>query len=283
MDPIEAGRAPWVDAIARQVRTEGRNLVLDRAVALVACHEQPWLQLGDLLASLDELAAGLHVPDHADVFEAVARLRIHLFGPGGFRGDDEDYYDPRNSYLDQVLQRRKGLPILLSVVTMAVGVRSGVPLAGVPFPGHFVVTPLGADPAFYLDPFAGGAVRRRDEMHARLANVLDRPLARISRPDRFLQPCAPLDIVRRVNSNLKQAFLRKNDAAGALRAVERLLLLSPDDSEEQRDRALLLARLERFEEAIERLEAWLGANPGAEDGAEMAQLLAQLKNDAAAR
>ncbi|HEV3364344.1 MAG TPA: transglutaminase-like domain-containing protein [Acidimicrobiia bacterium] len=128
------------------------EIPLDEAALLIAAHARPDLDIAAELARLDSLAAGCKEP-------TLDGLTHHLFDELGFRGNTENYGDPANSYLDQVLRRRLGIPITLSVVTMEVGRRLGVSLDGVGMPGHFLVRHR-TDPDIFLDPFGGG--RRLD-------------------------------------------------------------------------------------------------------------------------
>lgn len=261
-----------LDQLASLVRTEGRNLRLDRAAALVAVHEQPWLDPKAPLEALDALAAGLRIPEGADVFEATARMNQHLFVELGFAGDTDDYHAPHNSYLDRVLERRRGLPILLSLVYIEVARRAGVAMEGIGFPGHFLVAPKD-DGRFFIDPFAGGAVRRREEMMTRLEQIAGAPRARIVDPDKYLAPIDGPRFLARINQNLKSAFLQNGDMEGALRAVERLLILTPQRRQHARDRAVLLGKLGRWDEAANGLRTYLDEGLEIDDREQLQELL----------
>src|SRR5437764_7768135 len=142
--------AHFADLVARPED----KIPLDEAALLIAYQARPGLDIGAGLARLDDLAASCNPP----TFDGLVR---HLFDDLGFRGNVEHYQDPDNSYLDQVLQRRLGIPISLSVLTMEVGRRLGIGLDGVGMPGHFLVRPAAA-PATFADPFDGG--RRLDPL-----------------------------------------------------------------------------------------------------------------------
>jgi len=149
------GYVEVVDALDRFAELAARpDPPLDEALALVAAHGRRDVRVGELVAALDALAAELggHLGGAVD----AGSLCSTLFGPGGFRGDGEDYHDPRNSLLDQVFERRLGIPITLSVLAMEVGRRLGVELVGIGMPGHFLVRDTHDADAFH-DPFHGGA------------------------------------------------------------------------------------------------------------------------------
>jgi regulator of sirC expression with transglutaminase-like and TPR domain len=167
------------------------------------------------LAALDGLGASLaeQVAAAGDGPEAEVEACAALLGRRcGFAGDTEHYDDPRNSMLDVVLERRRGLPILLSVVYVEVARRAGVPLAGVGLPGHFVVGHFGAAPALLLDPFAGGA-----PVHG-------------AQPQALLRRWRPHEIVMRMLNNLVGSYLRRGDIGAAIRAATMRLELPAEES-----------------------------------------------------
>jgi regulator of sirC expression with transglutaminase-like and TPR domain len=183
------------------------------------------------LAALDglgaELAEAVVATDGAPAAEADACAAI-LGGRNGFVGDREQYDDPANSMLDLVLARRRGLPIVLSVVYVEAGRRAGVPLAGVGLPGHFVVGHFGADPPLLLDPFAGG---RRLETAA---------------PEALVRPWRPHEIAMRMLNNLVGSYQRRGDLGAAIRAATMRLRLPADDERQHALRAELRAMRARL-------------------------------------
>ncbi len=273
----DAQRLAILEELRSLVASAGDDVPLDLGSALVSAHEQPWLEPDLLLSDLDELAADLHVPAGADVVQQIARLNHHLFTTLGFCGDDAVYDAPFNSYLDRVLDRRKGLPILLSVVYLEVGRRVGVRCDPISFPGHFLVATRDHEPRFFVDPFGGGAVLRVEQLLAQLARLLERPILAREDAEEYLAPCTNRAVLVRMNNNLKASFLRRRDDQGALRAVDRMLIFAPTWTDLRRDRALLLARLERTGEAIASLERYLEAKPRADDADDLNAFLQQLK------
>ena len=244
-------------ALQELVRDHGRTFPLDLAVACVASDEQAGLEIAGPLNDLDALAERISLRADAPLFESIARLHMTLFDDLDFRGDEEDYGHPRNSYLNRVLERRRGLPILLSVVYMEVGRRLGLHIDGIGFPGHFIVSPSDEENCFFVDPFHQGQILNQDHLKARLANMLgDRDLDE-SAWTRFTQPVDAMAIVQRINNNLKRSWASQDNLEGALRAVERNLVLDPAAMDEQRDRGMILAELGRLDEAIAQLEHYL--------------------------
>jgi regulator of sirC expression with transglutaminase-like and TPR domain len=202
---------------------------------------------------------------------AVARL---LFEEEGFRGNAEDYYDPRNSLFDDVLDRRLGIPITLSVVYVAVAARAGLEAVGVGLPGHFVVRAERHGRHRLLDPFHGGALLDHAGCEALVARV--RPGGGPLDP-RWLAPVTTRQIFIRMLANLKAIYSSLGDWARALGAAERIVLLVPDALEELRDRGTLHARLGQSLAAVRDWETYLQRAPGAPDASEVKGRLRALR------
>lgn len=189
------GTVGWVEETAHFVEIVHREeptVPLDEALLLIAAHARSGVDVDEGLDHLDEIAGGVAAP-------TLDALRRRLFAELGFRGDEAAYGDPGSSLLDQVLQRRRGLPISLAVVMLEVGRRVGVPLAGVSMPGHFLIRDK-VDPAVFVDPFAGGAVL--DEQGCRLRfHQVHGPAAEFD--PTFLEPVGKLAIIARVLANLE--------------------------------------------------------------------------------
>lgn len=244
----ESPRARFAALAAR------RSVEIDLAegALLIAHEEYPDLDLGAYLARLDAIAraaAGALPPDPTPI-DYIAAINHELFDVLGLRGNRDDYYDPRNSYLNQVLDRGLGIPISLSVVYLEVARRMGLVLEGVGMPGHFLVRhPL---TGLLVDPFNGGTLLDRDGAMALLSGIAGRPVAY----EPGLLPAADnRQILTRMLANLKQIFVVRGDAARALAAVDRILLLNPLAVSELRDRGLLHYQLGNLAAAIADLEA----------------------------
>lgn len=249
------------ERFAELVRLPPDEVPLDETALLIAKHAHPDLDLAVPLAELDRLAGDVPAASPGDV--AVA-----LFAAGGFAGNTVDYADPRNSYLDDVLARRLGIPISLSVVMIEVGRRLGVRSYGVGMPGHFLVQPAG-EPDVWFDPFHGG--RRLDEAGCRALyeSIHDDPPFTIN----MLRAVDTRSILSRMLANLQQTFMRRDPAslAWAVRLKLRIPGLLPG---ERRQLAGLLGGVGRFVEAAAELDAVAAELEG--DDAE------QVKRDATA-
>ncbi len=278
-----------LDALAALVGAHHDDLPLDQATALVAVDdgapgaEDPAAAVQAVCGQLDALARGIVLREGASVYEGLARLRLALFeGEAAFKGDVHDYHAVENSWLPRVLARRRGIPITLSVVLIEVARRAGLPLVGVGFPGHFLVRPAVADPPFWIDPFRGASVRNEAELRLLYLELSDGKPPPPARWARFIAPVSNRQILVRINNNLKHSYARRGEPEGALRAVERNLVLDPLAWHERRDRGLLLLQLGRTGEGRESLRHYLAGLPDAPDAGRVRQLLAQHRPGAVA-
>lgn len=248
------------------------TLNLAAAALLVASAWQPGLDVRVPMQELAALAGGLRggVSDASDAEAQAEALASYLGGACGFRGNAADYYDPSNSFLNHVLRRRTGLPITLSVVYVEVGRRVGLDVRGIGFPGHFIVGVRSGDTIVYLDPFHGGRRLTSSDLAEQLRLTYGRvvPL----RPH-MLESVSTRDVVVRMLRNLKQAFMRRDDPAQALVAVNLLCALEPGDLGELRDKGVLLYHLHRWGEARAALGDYQRRRPNAADAAYLRRLL----------
>lgn len=261
---------------AELVTGDDADFDLARAALLIAAEEYPQLVPEPYLRRLDLLAERVRdrLGDEVAPPLMLQEIGYVLFEEEGFRGNAEAYYDPRNSYLNDVLDRRVGIPITLSIVYLEVGWRLGLPLEGVNFPGHFLIRYPGEAVPLLVDPFQLGEIRFEDQAQELLDRVYGGSVQ--LRPD-YLRAADRKDILFRLLSNLKGIHQNARDDARTLAAVERLLLIRPDAAEELRDRGMLLARAGRNDEAIADLERYLESAPRAPDAARVRMLLAELE------
>jgi regulator of sirC expression with transglutaminase-like and TPR domain len=248
---------------------------LDEAALAVAEEEYPRLEPGGYLVRLDALAE--RVRRKAPLGRsatALHALRKVLFEEEGYRGNEDDYGDPRNSFLNEVLDRRVGLPITLSILYIEVARRAGLELHGVGFPGHFLAKYTSATGAeVFVDAFHGGEMLSADECVARYrARTGGRDLDR-----RHLAAVAPRQILARLLYNLKRTYLERRDDVRAWWVLDRILLLAPNQLEALRDRGLVTARLGVAAAAERDLEAYLARATSATDVQEVRRVLAVLR------
>lgn len=255
--PISSPRRDFAAEISRPEP----EINLARAALLVAKEEYPQLSVEMYLARLDQLAE--EVRDRLDDENAplvlLDELGTTLFRRHAFAGNRKAYYDPRNWFLNDVLDRELGIPVTLGIVLLEVGWRLGLPLEGVDFPSHFLVRYPGDVARLLLDPFDAGSIRFEDQAQ----ELLDRAYGGMVRvQESFLRVADRRDMLVRLNTNLKGVYANVGDHARALAAVERMLLITPLSPSANRSRGMLLVRLGRYPEAVEQLEAYLHVAPG---------------------
>ncbi|HXW84521.1 MAG TPA: tetratricopeptide repeat protein [Candidatus Binataceae bacterium] len=227
---------------------------------VIAKEEYPNL---DLDHYMDEIAvfareAEPMVRAGGDTVERVQLLSQYLFEQKGFEGNQEQYNDPRNSYLNEVIDRRLGMPLTLSIIYLEVGRRLGLNLYGVNMPGHFLVKAVDERGELIIDPFSGGPILGLDDIRARLAQTYGQPVE--LRPA-MLKPVGGRHILVRLLRNLKLAYLKLADNPRALSALDRILLLDPRSLEELAERGELYEKLECFRAALDDFQSFLSLAP----------------------
>lgn len=248
---------------ARAVDRPDHAIHLAEAALLIAQDEYPNLDIHQYLGTLEEMAtiARLRIQGAKGPDEIIEALNSHLFVELGFTGNLEDYYNPRNSFLNDVLDRRTGIPITLSVVYIEIGRRLNLPIQGVGLPGHFIVRYDGAEPAF-IDPFNGGERLTEVDCRQRLGEIFGAPIAFRSE---WLAPVGNRQILTRILHNLKGIYIRKEELRRAIPVVEKILTLNPDAYEELRDLGSLHGMLGSYGEALIYLQQYLVHLPDAPD------------------
>lgn len=248
---------------------------LGRAALTIALSNYPGLDISAYLARLDALAveAVARGGAEADVYRTIAALNFVLFNQHGYRGNTEDYYDPKNSFLNEVIERKTGIPITISVLYLEVAQRIGLALEGINFPGHFLVKHEGEGFEIVIDPFHSGEVKSRKDLRV----MLDR-LSGSTVPFRaeFLAATGKKQILKRMLGNLKAIYLQNGDFGQALSVFDRLIILDPGAAAEIRDRGLLYMELEYPAQAREDFETYLALAPNARDAERVREELVKL-------
>ncbi len=242
------------------------EIELARAALLVAAEDDPSLDPEESLATLrawgDELAA--RVDPALNSLQRLARLRNFMFEELGFRGDVRGYRSPENSMLHSVMERRRGIPLTMGIVFLELGWRLGLDLHAVGFPAHFLVRLAGEAEDLLLDAFDRGASVHEEDCRNILRTATG---GAVSWDESLVRSIGRRETVARLLQSLKVASLRHGDTERALRATERRLVVFPDSASDERDRGLLLYRLDRYRPALESLERYLRMRPDAPDRA----------------
>ena len=273
--------SPYLDQFAELVSRDQFDLA--RASLLLSQDAYPGLDVAGCIASIDDIAtkAKRRVSEDAFPAQKLQALNYTLFTELNFSGNVTDYYDPRNSYLNQVLERRVGIPITLSVLYLEVGQRLGLELKGVSFPGHFLVKINMDRGQLVLDPFSGGEAQSETELRQRLAKVMPAQDASRASLAPFLEAATPRQIVTRMLRNLKGIYMQASQYEQALAVMHRILLVMPEAVEELRDRGIIYEKLECFRPALSDLQNYLRRRPNAPDAGEIHGKVVDLKQSAA--
>ena len=249
---------------AAEVRAAGEALSPARAGLLFAREvAYPDLRPTAYLARLDDLAveARAVLPAAADDLARAEALSNWLFDEQGFHGNVADYADPRNSYLNEVLDRRLGLPISLSIIFLEVAQRLDLPAHGVGLPGHFIVSVPGEDTPEYFDPFHSGRKLTLEDC----ADLVRKSAGHTRLEPRWLAPTSPRDIVTRMLNNLRQFYISVEDWPLAVKIAERIVVVQPGLAAHVRDLGVLLYRAGAFRRAWNALNEYLLREPNAPD------------------
>ena len=261
-----------LEPFARLIACEDARMDLARACLLIAQDAYPKLEVERYMDEIERMASRLRagLPQNCGAEERVVALNQFLYDDLGYWGNTEDYYDPRNSYLNEVIDRKTGSPITMSILYMELGRRTGLPLEGVSFPGHFLVRLPLRGGMLVLDPFAGGAPQSEDELRSRVKRVIpdgvadDLPAAELPL-DQFLEPATNRQILSRVLRNLKAIYRDSDKPERMLDVLNRMLLVTPDASAELRDRGYIYQRLECYRAALKDLSDYAEREPDAPD------------------
>lgn len=264
-------------AFENLIAGEDSAIDLPRAALLIAAEEYPDLDIAHYMAQLDLLAervfevAGLAKtdfkvsalsPQNIDPLIMLHAMNKVLFEQEGFYGNHADYYNPSNSFLNQVLERREGIPITLSLIYMEVGRRAGLRIVGIGLPFHFVVRCDMPHGNIYIDPFEGGSLLSEQDCRERMHRSFR---GKIPFNSMWLEPVSNRQLLTRILANLKNIYIHKGDFLRALAACDRIVLLTPDTALERKDRGIVHLHLKRYSRAIRDFSAYLELAPQAED------------------
>lgn len=268
---------------AAEIAKPDEAIRLEFAALLVAAEDEAHLGV-DIVEYLMRLA-GLGLEAQKRVAAApgagVEAFNYFMFEEAGFAGNQLNYYDPANSYLNRVLDQRTGIPISLSIIYMEVGRKAGLEVDGIGLPGHFIVRARESNAleSILVDPFHGKMLQPED-CQDRLDEVYK---GQVALSDEHLRAATAREILVRLLTNLKAIYARANLYRQTLAVIDRILLLTPLASIEHRDRSIILAQLERLPEAIAGMETYLQMEPNATDAQQVREQLHALKRRQAMR
>ena len=240
------------------------DIDLARAALYIAGQEFPDLDVDQYLGMLDLLGqeADRYIGQSDDLQTRIDLLSEFLFVDSGFHGNQDDYYDPNNSYLNQVLDRRTGIPITLSLVYMEVARRLGIVFEGIGLPGHFIMRTGPPEQELYVDAFNGGQRLSIADCQRLIENMFE---GRMQFREEHLLPYSKKVFLERMLTNLKRSYHRMGDYRRSLSAADMITMIDPDSGSNLKERAGLYHALGLYRLAIRDLESYLSANPRAED------------------
>ncbi|MEL6381720.1 MAG: tetratricopeptide repeat protein [Cyanobacteria bacterium J06626_18] len=263
------------DRFYQEIQQPDDAINLAAAALYIAQEEYPELDCNTYLQRFDTMALELRdrLPEETYPLKILQAISAYLFEAQGFMGNGQDYYNPRNSFLNQVLDRRTGIPITLSLVYLELARRVGFPMAGVGMPGHFLVRPTLDEMAIFVDPFHKGEILFEEDCRDRIKQLYGKT-ARL-RPE-HLDPIGPRPFLARMLMNLKVIYLQQQDIPRALSVIDRILMLLPDSLAERRDRGLIYYQQGQLNAAREDLKYYLRNHPKAQDSYEIQQVVSQI-------
>ncbi len=264
--------------LAQLARRPEDDIDLAEAALVIAKQEYPDLNVEVYLAQLDAIAARLkrRLPADSARSHIIGMLNHYLFNELGYTGNRASYYDPRNSFLNDVIERRTGIPITLCVVYMEVARRLGLALAGVSFPGHFLVKCVTDHGVIVLDPYNNGISLSETDLRDRLAQVSNEHSAQHAPLSLLLKSATKKETLVRLARNLKGVYSEAGKLEKAVGIVSLILAIMPDAAQEFRDRGMLYNRLECCRAALSDLRRYVELEPEAEDDEPVQTMISEL-------
>jgi regulator of sirC expression with transglutaminase-like and TPR domain len=252
MSRSDAVQGGWLAKFADELR--GPQAAPERLALAIAAMAYPELDMQRCLADVDHLAAAVRSAiGDIEAGEPRARRFLEVLTDDlGFHGNHEEYYDPRNSFLNDVLDRRVGLPILLSVLCMAIGRRLDIRIDGMGFPGHFMVRYVDPTGAWLLDPFHGQLLEDAAAGDY-LKKLYGRPVAL---PAVGLEPVTMRALAQRMLANLRGVYLNEGNTVMAARVLDYFLVLAPNDADLWQERGVLHHQMGEWDRSVRDLRRY---------------------------
>lgn len=261
---ISMSRSEAISLFAEMMSRKDKEIELAKAALLFAKEEYHNLDINEYLKRIELMAQEIkrRAGPNTNARFLISEINRYLFTERGFRGNEDDYYDPRNSFLNDVLDRKIGIPITLSVLYMEIADRSGLQISGIGFPGHFIVMYSGVEGEILIDPFNKGRILSEKDCQDMLNRIYG---GKIRLQSEFLKTVTKKQVLTRMLHNLKGIYLKSKNFLKALSVVDMIIIIDPYAMHELRDRGLLYYHLECFAQALSDLETYLRNAPKAED------------------
>ena len=252
------------------------SICLETLALGLALDEYPNLDIAAYKSEISAFSHGCKLPGGTDLEVRIRAFTRYLSHDLGFQGNRNDYYDPQNSYLNLVIDRRIGIPISLSVMAICIGKKLGLRLFGVGLPGHFVTMACEGNHSVYFDVFNGGKILSQSDCECLSFKATGEqlPLSEF-----HFSPLPIASVIIRMLTNLKLIYLRKNDVSRSIRILNRLRQISPNDPAQMRDLAVLLLQSGNPDKALINLQSYIQAVPSAIDDEEIKSWIKQAKKD----
>ncbi|MBP0018591.1 MAG: tetratricopeptide repeat protein [Cyanobacteria bacterium SBLK] len=259
----------------REIKQAEPQIDLAKGALYIACEEYADLDPDEYLNALDIMAEEVkkRLQDTSYPLKTIQILNRYLYEDLQFQGDRQNYYDPRNSFLNKVLDRRMGIPITLSLVYLEIAKRIDFPMVGIGMPGHFLIRPDFTDAGIFVDAFNNGEILFKQDCEALLEQIYNQP---VKIEPRFLEPITKKQFLARMLTNLKLIYLNRQKLKQAVAIVERILLLFPDNLSEIRDRGLLYYQLELWSQAKSDLQFYVNNATPSTDTRQIREILDRL-------
>jgi regulator of sirC expression with transglutaminase-like and TPR domain len=265
--------------LSKLVRVAEPLVNIAECALVIAQHEYPNLDIADYLRELDAIAGRLkqRIPADAAKPHVIAMLNHYLFRELGYNGDRDDYYDPRNSCLNDVIERRKGIPITLSILYMEIGRRLGLPLQGVSFPGHFLVKYTTDQGVIVLDPFNRGISLSERDLRERLKQTAGVSIDSQAPLSVLLRAATQREILSRLARNLKGIYADRGELEKLIAITNVILAINPNDASELRDRGMTYYKLDCFRAALADFEQLVAIDDEAAEDEAVRAMIDELK------
>ncbi|MBE9043650.1 transglutaminase family protein [Pleurocapsales cyanobacterium LEGE 10410] len=248
----------------QEINRPDKEIDLATASLYFSQAEYPDLDVREYLNILDAIASEIEPQLPAELYplKVIKTINYHLFDRLGFQGNQEDYYEPENSFLNRVIDYKTGIPITLSVVYLAIAQRLNFPMVGIGMPGHFLIRPEFEEAGIFVDPFNRGEILFQQDCQEKLQEIYQQ---QIELKPKLLAPVSNKQILARMLNNLKFIYLHRRELDKALGTMSGIIKIFPENAMEIRDRGLLYYQSKRWREAIVDLEYFLKIAPHSED------------------